>query len=401
MNHGIISYVCRMKLIKFILAALLTSACLPIIQTDWPEGSVEKMTFTKVEIIQAPSGPHVYGNISLDLSNETGDILHLTIPSLTYYLEAGFYDIVTSAQMQGQCCAADDSTYTGGRLKVSRKNNIYSVRAELKNETGDIRAAFYEGEIPFEWEESHACTFEARCIEHHDQIIESEILGKEIQYTICLPENYDESKKYPVLYVLHGMNGDHNDWFSSGKINSSASWIEEETGVEMIIVSPYAMNSFYCDGIEDDMPYKTFFFDEFIPYIESRYSIRPERGSRAIAGISMGGYGALYYGILHPEMFCQIYACSPATYAGSTIPDLASTVKEADPFTLPDISIEIGTEDLLTLTMGPFIRQMDNKDIAYEYITRKGTHEWPFWRTCTPNVVSKAARAYEKARSRD
>lgn len=390
-----------MKLIKMIASAMLISACTPITRPDKPENVVENMIFTQVEILEAPAGANSSGNIILDFSNDKGESLHVETLSLTCYLEEGLYDITSNPTTPCQAGISGALIYTGGTLKVARKNSEYSIRAQMTGENGNNTVAWYNGEIPFKWAADLASEFEERCTEQKDLIIESTVLGMEIHYTVCLPENYDENQKYPVLYALHGMYGNNNDWFRSGKVNSSASWIAEETGVEMIIVSPYAMNTFYCDGVENGLLYRTFFFEEFIPFIESRYSIRTERSSRAIAGISMGGYGALYYGLIHPEMFCHVYACSPATYAGNTIPDLAAIVKDADPEALPGISVEIGTEDPLILTSGSFIRQLDKNAMAYEYITREGSHEWPFWRTCTPKVIGKVARAYEKARSRD
>lgn len=401
MNHGIISYVCRMKPIKLIASALLISACTPTSQPDNPGNTVENLIFTKVEILEAPGSGDSRGDITLDFSNDKGGSLHLETTSLTCCLEDGFYEITPDPKTPCQASMSGDRIYTGGILKVARKNEEYSIRARMTDADGNNTVAWYNGDIPFEWKESAASTFKEAYAEHKDLLIESEVLGMEIPYTVCIPPDYDKNKEYPVLYALHGMYGNNNDWFRSGNVNSSASWIAEETGVEMIIVSPYAMNTFYCDGVEDGLLYMTFFFDEFIPFIEDRYNVRSERSSRAIAGISMGGYGALYYGLVHPEMFCHVYACSPATYAGDSIPDLAAIVKDADPEALPGISVEIGTEDPLILTSGSFIRQMEKNAMAYEYITRAGMHEWPFWRTCTPNVVSKAARAYEKARSRD
>lgn len=387
------------RIYKLILAILSISGCLPEGQKQESDDIVVNHIYTDVEIIAVPENENEEGRIEIVFSDEEGNSLHFCTLSSTNYLESGFYGISASVENPYSAVVSrtEDSgmtVYSGGDVKVARKNDEYSIRARLSDDEGRRTVAWYNGSIPFEWKESEEFTYDAKGTELKGQTLSSSVLGMDIQYTVCLPEGYDPGRKYPVLYVLHGLNGDYNDWFDSGNINSYASWWSDRTGTEMIIVSPYAMKTFYCDGLQNDMAYKTFFFNEFIPHIENEYSINAERSSRAIAGISMGGYGALYYGLTRPEMFCHVYACSPATFAGDLIPDLSTLARKAVPEDIPCLAIEIGTEDLLIITAAGFIRQLENNAMAYEYITRKGYHEWPFWKECTPNVVSKTGRMF-------
>ncbi len=230
-----------------------------------------------------------------------------------------------------------------------------------------------------------------------DQTITSTVLGQTMKYSVYLPESYDGSKTYPVLYLFHGYDGDNNNWLDGGKIGYYAGKAASEgTAPEMIIIMPDGMNAFYINGYQNNMQYMTYFFDEFVPYIEKTYKIKAERASRAIGGLSMGGYGSLYYGVLHSEMFCYVYACSPLTYMDG-IPDLYDMYGEAvdNGDTLPGITIEIGTEDFLYSAAVTFEAFLTSEGIEHEYITRSGTHDWAFWLACSPHIMAKLGEVFE------
>ncbi len=166
----------------------------------------------------------------------------------------------------------------------------------------------------------------------------------------------------------------------------------------MIIVSPEGKNLFYCNGYVSGANYMSYFFEEFLPHIESLYSIRSERDSRAIAGLSMGGYGSLYYGLLHPEMFCHAYICSGAVIMIGNCPSLSLMLSnisgEGKIHELPELTFEIGTEDFLLPVNETFLKTMDNNNVAYEYTTRPGNHTWKFWNDCSPKILRKSAAAF-------
>ncbi|MGN0053826.1 MAG: alpha/beta hydrolase [Bacteroides sp.] len=232
--------------------------------------------------------------------------------------------------------------------------------------------------------------------EMRDQQMESAVMGRKMPFSVYLPKSYDGQKEYPVLYLLHGADGNHNDWMAQGMLNPYASAAEAAGGKEIIIVcpngSPDGQNIFYCDNYQgNNMKYMTYFFDEFIPYVESNFKVKAGRGSRAIAGLSMGGYGSLYYGLLHPEMFCYVYACSPATYVDGA-PNLYEMLGTQG---LPGLTIEIGTGDFLFESAGYFKQALDGSGIANEYITRDGIHDWAFWRGCLPKMLKRVSDTFE------
>lgn len=233
--------------------------------------------------------------------------------------------------------------------------------------------------------------------ELRDQQMESAVMGRKMPFSVYLPKSYDGQKEYPVLYLLHGADGNHNDWMAQGMLNPYASAAEAAGGKEMIIVcpngSPDGQNIFYCDNYQgNNMQYMTYFFDEFIPYIESNFKVKAGRGTRAIAGLSMGGFGSLYYGFLHPEMFCYVYACSPATYVEGA-PNLYEMLETQN---LPGITIEIGKSDFLFDSANGFKQTLDGSGIISEYITRDGIHDWAFWKGCLPKLLKKVSDTFEE-----
>jgi hypothetical protein len=140
----------------------------------------------------------------------------------------------------------------------------------------------------------------------------SDTLGCDKSYCIYLPESYgDESKSFPVLYLLHGLTDNDRAWRDKGKVDSIATKIFAlGTAQEMIIVMPDAGTAFdgyfNCEGWR----YESFFFSEFIPHIEGKYRIKADKGHRAIAGLSMGGGGTTGYALRHSDMFSSAYAMS-------------------------------------------------------------------------------------------
>ena len=218
----------------------------------------------------------------------------------------------------------------------------------------------------------------------------SKVLGGRQLYTVYVPEGWDDSKTYPVLYILHGAEGGNNDWFDGGKIHEQV----REYGADIVVVSPNCTvdgkNLFYCNGYQGSAQYMTYFFNEFLPEVEKEYNIGGSRDRRMVAGLSMGGYGALYYGSLHPEMFCCVYACSPATYVEGA-PNLYTMQPTAD---LPELTLEIGRQDFLYQSAKAYHDGMTSAGIAHAWIERDGTHDWAFWTACTPKILRKASESF-------
>ena len=301
----------------------------------------------------------------------------------SYYVDAsGVKQYITSGQIEVSTAMSSE----GAALFTLVAKNLGTTTADGKttSTTGSFSVKF-------------ASLMQATGTELRDQTIESKVLGRTMKYSVYLPKGYDKSKEYPVLYMLHGADGSNNDWLNGGKINVNASNAASEgTAPEMIVICPdCGGDNFYCDNYGgNDIKYMTYFFTEFLPTVENLYAVKKDRASRAIGGLSMGGFGSLYYGLLHPEMFSYVYACSPATYIDGA-PNLYDLLSKADVSKLPGITIEIGTEDFLYQSAGSFKQALDANKVPNEYITRAGTHDWPFWAACTPKIMKKLGEVWQ------
>ena len=301
----------------------------------------------------------------------------------SYYVDAsGVKQYITSGQIEVSTAMSSE----GAALFSLVAKNLGTTTADGKttSTTGSFSVKF-------------ASLMQATGTELRDQTIKSKVLGRTMKYSVYLPKGYDKSKEYPVLYMLHGANGSNNDWLNGGKINANASTAASDgTAPEMIVICPdCGGDNFYCDNYKgNDIKYMTYFFTEFLPTVENLYAVKKDRASRAIGGLSMGGFGSLYYGLLHPEMFSYVYACSPATYIDGA-PNLYDLLSKADVSKLPGITIEIGTEDFLFQSAGSFKQALDANKVPNEYITRAGTHDWPFWAACTPKIMKKLGEVWQ------
>ena len=148
--------------------------------------------------------------------------------------------------------------------------------------------------------------------------IYSKVLKAHRAYTIYLPKSYEVNpeKKYPILYLLHGVMGTNEGWFRDQRAGEVLDQlIASGEACDMIVVSPNAGGNIYA-GVWNgyfNMPgwaYEDFFYQEFLPYIESKYRVIGDKQHRAIAGLSMGGGGTTSYAQRHSELYCAAYAMS-------------------------------------------------------------------------------------------
>ena len=225
--------------------------------------------------------------------------------------------------------------------------------------------------------------------------------NRTMKYTVWLPVGYDEKKTYPFLYLLHGAGDDNNSWIEKGGADKIANKYLADNGVPMVIVMPDAQMSFYVNMEEGGMPsldqpghYEDYFIGELMPTVEELFHCN---GKRALAGLSMGGWGTLFYSLKYPEKFTYGYAMSPATglsWLPVTLQDLIT--KKGDPSVFPFIVLESGTQDG---TVGiQSVRDCDQLLTSYEvkhrFIERDGGHDWKFWPVCLEKALVEIGKSF-------
>ncbi|WP_320054786.1 alpha/beta hydrolase-fold protein [uncultured Acetobacteroides sp.] len=253
--------------------------------------------------------------------------------------------------------------------------------------------------------------------------IHSNVLNADRDYTIFLPKSYgtDANRRYPILYLLHGMSGVNTSWFDNEHAKEVADQlIASGEACEMIIVSPNAGGN-VSDGAWNgyfDMPgwkYETFFYSEFLPFIEKTYRVIGDKQHRAIAGLSMGGGGATAYGQKHSDMFSSVYAMSalmnipqegavPSQNPNDKMALLTKSVQEnscikyvadADDARKEQLRsvkwfVDCGDDDFLLDRNIEFTQAMRRQQIPCEFRVRDGAHTSEYWHsallTCLPFV---------------
>ncbi|MFC2126583.1 alpha/beta hydrolase, partial [Bacteroidota bacterium] len=228
---------------------------------------------------------------------------------------------------------------------------------------------------------------------------------------------YGQSERsYPAVYLLHGYTDDETAWVQFGEINHLADKaINEGIIPSMIIAMPDAGVTWYANNYDGSVNYENFFFQEFIPHIESEYRIRRLKEYRGIAGLSMGGYGTTLYALKHPDMFTAATPLSAAIYPEVEVigydqerwdrqeglvygPGLKGKKRLTDhwkannPFHIVNNSdlekiksvrwyFDCGDDDFLYRGNSLFHIFLRDKEIPHEFRIRDGEHNWEYWRT--------------------
>ncbi|MCA1665704.1 MAG: hypothetical protein LC659_15790, partial [Myxococcales bacterium] len=166
-----------------------------------------------------------------------------------------------------------------------------------------------------------------------DAVFHSDALGVDKHYEVYLPAGYERStKRYPVIYLLHGLGGHETDWVRYGGLAETA----DAMSLPAIVVMPDGDDSFYANsatpaldyeqclagqrgfGSEPDMHtycvktanYEDYIVKDLIAHVDRTYRTIAQRRARAIGGLSMGGFGALSLGLRHRELFAAIVSHS-------------------------------------------------------------------------------------------
>ncbi|TKT91769.1 alpha/beta hydrolase [Dyadobacter frigoris] len=262
--------------------------------------------------------------------------------------------------------------------------------------------------------------------------VKSKLMGKDIKYSIYLPADYDKTNRsYPVLYLLHGYSDDETGWTQFGLAQEIADkTINSGDAPAMIIVMPDAEVTWYMNTFDGKGRYEDFFTEEFIPFIDANYHTRAKKEFRAIAGLSMGGFGTLLLATKHPELFTSASALSSAVrtdedmmampderwesrYATIYGPNLKGTarltdfyyknsilkiIETASPEKLKTVRYYIDCGDDDALVKGNMIlhASMMEKGIPHEFRVRDGAHTWTYWRTALPEVLRFTGQSFHR-----
>jgi S-formylglutathione hydrolase FrmB len=154
----------------------------------------------------------------------------------------------------------------------------------------------------------------------------SQSLGTDVAYAISLPASYDRdaNRRYPLVVFLHGLFNNERDWEGRG-IQAKLEELRATGKVgEFIVAVPFGASSFYLNG-KDGTRYEDAIVKDFIPFVDAKYRTTGKASERAIAGISMGGFGALVIAFKHPELFTSVVANCAAVFEDLPKPPASSS----------------------------------------------------------------------------
>jgi S-formylglutathione hydrolase FrmB len=246
-----------------------------------------------------------------------------------------------------------------------------------------------------------------------DGLFHSESLNRDMHYRILLPRGYQTGeKRFATLYLLHGLYGDYLNWDTRTKLEQYAE------PLPLIIVMPDAGNSWYTNSatVPGDR-FEDYIVKDLIPEIDSHYRTVRSRHARAIAGLSMGGYGAIKFALKYPEMFAFAGSLSgaldaprdldtrvlefrenllavfgPIGHANRSANDLFLLLDQVEPASLPYLYVECGTEDDFLAINRDFVSSLPRRKIGYEYHETPGGHSWEYWDRSAQNLLRSSLK---------
>lgn len=237
----------------------------------------------------------------------------------------------------------------------------------------------------------------------------SEKLSRNVPFTAIIPTSTelteDNQKKKTAkpkrtIYLLHGWNGSNQDWLTNARL------IEVARTYDVAFILPAGENSFYLDHPNGNR-YGEFIGEELIETTRELFPLSKKRADTWIAGLSMGGYGALRNGFKYSETFSKVAAFSSRVLSKEDAPKeeileentinqrlkailqsdtLADLKAENDPYDLilnrkkkQDLFIACGLEDSLYKENKAFHQYLTKKNVPHKYFETSGEHDWDFW----------------------
>ena len=196
-----------------------------------------------------------------------------------------------------------------------------------------------------------------------------------------------------MLYLLHGAWGSYRDWPRKAPLEQLA------TQYGVIIVCPDGQDSWYFDSpIDPTMQFETYVSKELVSYIDSHYRTYPTPYMRAIAGLSMGGHGALWLAWRHPDTFNSCgsmsggvditkfpgnwkikdrlgkYEDNPQLWASHAVINLVPSLQPGQHITIDD-----GYDDIFYQVNLALHQALMERKIPHDFTIRPGKHTWDYW----------------------
>lgn len=226
----------------------------------------------------------------------------------------------------------------------------------------------------------------------------------------------DSNTRYPVLYLLHGYSGD-----CKGYVNYMSNLQELSERHKILFVCPDGgYGSWYWDSpIDPKYKFETFIANELVEWVDANYPTIAQRNFRAIGGLSMGGHGAVFLTIKHPEVYSV--ACSASGGLDfrkfpdsweiedrlgkySEFPERWDAHCVAEQYKYfpkhTKLLVDCGVEDFMMEATREVHQKLLKKNIDHVYIERPGAHDWNYWRTSTLVQIEFVSQHFREQREK-
>ncbi|MGH2371427.1 MAG: alpha/beta hydrolase, partial [Chloroflexota bacterium] len=227
-----------------------------------------------------------------------------------------------------------------------------------------------------------------------DRAFSSAILGRSMPYRIYLPPSYEAGeqtgRRYPVLYLLHGMGGRYDEWSGYGAEEVANQLLADGQFAEVILVLPQGGLGYWMNQA-GGTPWADYVARDLVAHVDATYRTLPQREARAVGGLSMGAHGALQLAFNYPAVFGVAGAHSPSLRSQATAPayfggdagfasrDPLSLVQEAQLTTPPLIWIDAGDRDPWLLAADALREALVERGWAHEWRIYQGEHDGWYW----------------------
>lgn len=241
-----------------------------------------------------------------------------------------------------------------------------------------------------------------------DSLVSPALKGQKKPFLVYLPPSYNtpqgQTKRYPVLYLLHGSPGSDKDWFSGGKADQSADTLIALAKIpELIMILPDGNGrsgrpSEWGNSFDHQQNIETYVANDLVQYVDAKYRTIPQSVDRGIGGNSMGGFGAVNIAMHHPDVFGfaislggyyraegGIWGNNPAYMRENSPIDVLPTDKPAWRL---QMYIGAATKDQPYYTYArQFASELDHLLLPYQFDLQSGFHSWKIWQTQIYNAL--------------
>jgi S-formylglutathione hydrolase FrmB len=239
-----------------------------------------------------------------------------------------------------------------------------------------------------------------------DRTFHSDALERDVTYRVIAPASFAMGQRVRVVYLLHGNGANYREW-------SELSQIAPLALKGYVLVMPEGHSAYYVNSVSDPKDrYEDFLTRDLVA--DAERGLHVDRADRMIAGVSMGGYGAMLMALKHPEMYGFAGGLStavditerpfritrlgrslgyrkifgPAGSAMRVANDPFVLAAKADPARLPFLFLSAGENEPL---LGPgrrFAAALQDRGIAHEFRTQPGAHDWAQWNSQLPALIA-------------